>query len=177
MNRFLHQKNILTTEYLSGNEMRFQKDEFMKNVWCKRNHETTKNTAHCLRCRYIRLIGRPFKRNRPIHNKKLRTYLYLSLSHSSLIEPFSSSFDLSTRLSTQHRSQEEELLFSFIVFFVFNISNQKSFGRCVYMMSHTIISLFFCANVKNSRNSVILFNLITHKKMIMCQNFLRYRHT
>lgn len=55
MNRFLHQKkkkkNILTTEYLSGNEMRFQKDEFMKNVWCKRNHETTKKAAHCLRCR------------------------------------------------------------------------------------------------------------------------------
>lgn len=32
-----------------------------------------------LRCRYIKLIGRPFKRNRPIHNKKLRMYLYISL--------------------------------------------------------------------------------------------------
>lgn len=30
-----------------------------------------------LRCRYIKLIGRPFKRNRLIHNKKLRVYLYL----------------------------------------------------------------------------------------------------
>ena len=30
-----------------------------------------------LRCRYIKLIGRPFKRNRLIHNKKLRMYLYL----------------------------------------------------------------------------------------------------
>lgn len=32
-----------------------------------------------LRCRYIKLIGRPFKRYRPIHNKKLRMYLYISL--------------------------------------------------------------------------------------------------
>jgi hypothetical protein len=57
-------------------ERRDSGDVVMKNARCKRNQGTTKAMPLlALRCRYIKLIGRPFKRNRPIHNKKLRISL------------------------------------------------------------------------------------------------------